>query len=176
MFNHYSKLDINVYLAGKIGQNDWRHGLIPALRGHTWSDGPIHCGGFNYVGPFFVSCDHGCNHGPNSHGAVNEDPFACQEPPYTKMHVLTQNNESLDKADLVFAYITSTDCYGTLVELGRATNAFFDRPRIVIAFAPDIPSDDFWYANMQADAVHYNVRSCCLPELLAAEAELCAGH
>jgi hypothetical protein len=71
-----------VYLAGKIGRNDWRHELVPELRGTVNGDcldpepvlfDPtlrIDCGDFVYVGPFFVSCDHGCFHGPASHGAV----------------------------------------------------------------------------------------------------------
>ncbi len=60
----------NVYFAGKIGKNDWRHGLVPALRGHDWGDCAIDTEAYRYVGPFFVSCDHGCNHNPHGHGAV----------------------------------------------------------------------------------------------------------
>ena len=59
-----------LYLAGKIGKNDWRHPLIPGLRERTWSDGPIITPTYEYVGPFFVACSHGCAHGPNSHGVI----------------------------------------------------------------------------------------------------------
>jgi hypothetical protein len=72
----------NIYLAGKIRKNDWRESIIPDIK--YWIEGhdirsiesianwPILEGvikeKYNYTGPFFVSCDHGCYHGPNSHG------------------------------------------------------------------------------------------------------------
>ena len=59
---------LRVYLAGKISKNDWRHQLIAGLRNHSWEDGPLTQSGFTYVGPFFISCDHGGFHGPNTHG------------------------------------------------------------------------------------------------------------
>jgi hypothetical protein len=153
-----------LYLAGKIGKNDWRHHLVPELRGHLWEDGPIHTNAFSYVGPFFVACDHGCTHGPNSHGAINAGCDADQS--LTRQAVIANNNAGLDAADLVFAYITATDCYGTLIEIGWALKL---RTRVVLAFAPGIPVDDFWYGEEQSASVHTGVRECCLPGLLAAE-------
>lgn len=152
----------NLYLAGKIGKNDWRHKLVPRLRDHEWNSGPIGTNTFNYVGPFFVACDHGCRHGPNLHGAVGDE---CG-PNVTQLEVIANNNAGLDAADLVFAYITASDCYGTLIEIGWALKS---RKRVVLAFAPGIQAQDFWYATEQADAVYSNVRNCCLPELLATE-------
>lgn len=153
-----------LYLAGKIGKNDWRHTFVPNLRGHLWTDGPIHTEAFSYVGPFFISCDHGCNHGPNSHGATGG--YEVGESEFNKQDVINNNMVALKAADLVFAYITATDCYGTLIEIGWA---LANGIRVVIAFAPNIPSDDFWYCVQQASATHSNVRPCCLPALLADE-------
>jgi hypothetical protein len=153
-----------VYLAGKIAKNDWRHILVPNLRAHIWADGPIHTKAFSYVGPFFVSCDHGCNHSPGSHGA--SAPVECGQRQFTREEIIANNNAAIESADLVFGYITDTDCYGTLIEIGCALSRGI---RVVLAFAPNIPQDDFWYASMQTAAVHTEVRLCCLPSLLADE-------
>jgi len=155
-----------VYLAGKIGKNDWCHGLVPGLRGHAWKDGPIVMEGWQYVGPFFVSCDHGCNHVPNGHGAAGG--YMVGESAYTRQDVIRNNNASLDAANLVFAYITKTDCYGTLIEIGWALRA---GKRVVLAFAPDIPHQDFWYAVGQVNKVYVGVNEVDLPALLSKEVE-----
>lgn len=153
-----------VYLAGKIGKNDWRHRLVPNLRAHVWADGPIQTEAFSYVGPFFVSCDHGCSHYPSSHGASSV--VECGQWQFTHEEIIDNNNAALENADLVFAYITDTDCYGTLIEIGWALQKGI---RVVLAFAPNMPIDDFWYGSMQAAAVHREVRPCCLASLFADE-------
>ena len=154
----------HIYLAGKIDKNDWRHRLVPGLRGHLWSDGPIDAVGFQYTGPFFVACDHGCNHQPSSHGATAG--YALDESTFTRSDVIRNNNAAIDAADLIFAYISSTDCYGTLVELGGVLRS---QKRVVIAFAPGIPVDDFWYASHQTKNVHINVNEPRLQGLLNQE-------
>src|SRR5581483_9440880 len=80
-------------------------------------------GSHDYVGPFFLSCDHGCYHGPSSHG-YGYGPDA--------QHRLVSGLclGALHRADLIFAWIDSRDCYGTLVELGYAKSM---GKRIVIA-------------------------------------------
>jgi hypothetical protein len=153
-----------IYLAGKIGKNDWRHGLVPGLRGHLWGDGPIKTKSFDYVGPFFVGSNHGGNHGPNRHGAVGDDSSFDQN--FDQQAVIDNNTQALAKADLVFAYITAIDCYGTLIEIGGTLAMGI---RVVIAFAPGMPSNEFWYSAKQAASTHVMVRPCCLPQLLLAE-------
>jgi hypothetical protein len=153
-----------IYFAGKIGKNDWRHSLVPSLSGRRWEDGAIETTHFVYTGPFFVSCDHGCNHVANSHGAAAG--YFSGESPYTQHTVISNNNASLEQADLVFAYITAVDCYGTLIEMGSAFRA---GQQVVIAFAPRIPYGDFWYGAQQARSVYHNVNESELPELLAKE-------
>jgi hypothetical protein len=67
---------VNVYLAGKIGKSDWRHKIFPALRDAVPYDLGVRAqmyqmepvDGFSFVGPCFVSCDHGCGHGDSTHG------------------------------------------------------------------------------------------------------------
>ena len=39
-----------IYLAGKIGKNDWRHFLVPGLRNCEWKDCPLMPSTFNMSG------------------------------------------------------------------------------------------------------------------------------
>lgn len=161
-------MKIKLYLAGKIGKNDFRHDIVTGLRQHEWDYGPIETPDFIYMGPFFKSCDHGCYHSQNGHGLMN--PEGCignEENPYSQDDVIASNNAAMDAADLILAYITSADCYGTLVEIGRAT--VMPQKRVVIAFAPGIPAEDFWYAAKQADKVYFGVCDYCLPGLISRE-------
>lgn len=154
----------SLYLAGKIDKNDWRHDLVPDLRGHLWTDGPIDTALYKYVGPFFVACDHGCNHKPSSHSATAGYEFGESE--FTRSNVISNNNSALNAADLVFAYINAPDCFGTLVELGWALRA---GKRVVVVFATEILFDDFWYVSHQAHSVHINQGPSILKTLLELE-------
>jgi hypothetical protein len=156
-----------VYVAGKISKDDFRHRLVTGLSKYAFDRSELVTPGFTYVGPFFVSCDHGCYHGKGTHGATSE--LGCEEEiENTRLDVIKKNNAAIDSADLVFAYITATDCYGTMVEIGRVTSNLF-RPRLAIAFAPGVPVDDFWYGAKQADSLYYDVRECCLSGLINTE-------
>jgi hypothetical protein len=128
-----------IYLAGKIRKHCWRHTIVRDLRGAldclpscgagaelppTW---PILRGAVldhhDYVGPYFLSCDHGCGHGDDSHGS------AAQEPDYSASkhgeiraapRVVALCQAALHRADIVFAWIDEADCYGTVAEVGYA--------------------------------------------------------
>lgn len=138
----------SVYLAGKIhpwhrdGDEDWRFTIVPDLvhyvqdewlaeyiNAHNeWSFLPkAILGRFDYVGPFFtdlsdISGGHG---GPkmDPHGLAiivspgeqrGSDSFPIQK----LVTELCLN--AIKRADLIFAWIESPDCYGTLMELGYA--------------------------------------------------------
>lgn len=84
---------MNIYLAGKIAKNDWRHSIVNTIwagfsdqfyqdYGKTTIGNPnyrwplLRRAIFNqhtYTGPFFISCDHGCAHGDNLHGVAAVD-------------------------------------------------------------------------------------------------------
>ena len=66
-----------VYIAGKISKCDFRHHIVAGLKDHPFDQTELVTPGFIYVGPFFVSCDHGCYHGNGTHGATNE--LGCEE-------------------------------------------------------------------------------------------------
>src|ERR1700730_9535978 len=78
----YYQKGLTFYLAGKISKNGWRHRLVPRLSDSPWAEsGPITempilkngiAPGLHYSGPYFVACDHGCFHGPNTHGAIDD--------------------------------------------------------------------------------------------------------
>ena len=153
-----------VYFGGKISKSDWRHSFVPGLRNAEWGTRRLEASSFTYTGPFFVSCDHGCRHFSIGHGAVGD---VCG-PEVTRKDVIANNNRGLEAADLLFVYVTSPDCYGTLVEIGHALKA---QKRVVICFATGIFIDEFWYARDQADAVHISVTEEKLYEIFASELE-----
>ena len=137
-----------VYIAGKIGKNDFRHDLLPALRGWQGEDGPLDCGDFSYVGPFFRSCDHGCRHGPGLHGVAG---LGCDAEFITQRTVKNLNQAGLASADLVFAFIQSPDAYGSVWELGWAACAGIPT---YLFFDPGVDAEEFWYASIGTVAPH----------------------
>lgn len=175
--NHEITMDRppNVYLAGKIRKHCWRHSLVSGLRDHSWNDGPLAQVGFVYVGPFFVGCDHGCFHNSSSHGTVairgvntcaGREMHAEFDSPHLEVANLCLG--AVAKADLLFCYIDSSDCFGTLVEIGYA---LAHNVPVVIAFAPDVASagdNDFWFASVKTSQVIYSVNKLDLPSLLMA--------
>lgn len=137
-----------VYLAGKIAKCDWRHTLVPRLREALYEQGPIDCSTFTYVGPYFVSCDHGCNHGPNTHGAITKwggtaepcyGPEGCVPP--DRAEIARRAREGVCSADLIFAYVEALDCVGTMAEIGFAVAL---RKPVVLCIAPGIEADECW--------------------------------
>lgn len=168
------------YLAGKIGKNDWRHEIVPDLRGAIYPDDDQHllfdieytldCGLFDYGGPFFVSCDHGCFHGGNNHGVGvisndgGDDPIPANSIAKRRKRVFGINLRRLERATHVFAYLESADCYGTLIELGYA--AMRGTP-LTVGFSPALPlatRDDLWMAASAADQVLHGSALDCWQE------------
>ena len=154
-----------IYLAGKISKNCWRHSLVPRLRQGNWDDGALDCESFVYVGPFFESCDHGCYHEPTGHGNIGGNNL-CQSPTKTQEQVRTACLRSIDTCDILFAYIDTHECYGTVAEIQYARGK--DKT-IVIIFGPEIATPDkneFWFVQLGADVTKYNVPGEALPGLL----------
>jgi len=127
---------IKIYCAGKISKNDWRHQLTSGiLRGIDIDDiiadhmRPISSmmdNKFDYTGPFFQSCDHGCYHRDRTHGngrlEMTEGGIVGCEcvPPISSNNILKVCLGCIDHSDVVFAYINSLDSYGTFAEIGYA--------------------------------------------------------
>lgn len=125
----------SVYLAGKIEEHGWRD-MFGDYRSHSLERvGPdsnlIVNDYLTITGPFFISCDHGCYHGPESHGVLgtywlnNNNEFdaeksGCMGNFYIEDDVLSICKSQIDRAEILFAYIDCEDCYGTLAEIGYA--------------------------------------------------------
>jgi hypothetical protein len=158
---------IPVYLAGKIRLNCWRHGIVANLRTlvHGFhnilsKDGvfefrkfleviSVDVGSrvllFDYVGPFFVMCDHGCGHGEHSHG-LNYDQTCDSSPaPDKDIHrrmVACACVKAIRQADLCLAWIDSLDAYGTLAEIGVAAES---GSCCYVGFADEALSREMWF-------------------------------
>jgi nucleoside 2-deoxyribosyltransferase len=158
-----SRVHPAVYLAGKIRQNCWRHRLVDGLREHSWGDGPLHQAGFVCQGPFFTSCDHACSHQQSSHGSTSScSPDLVNE----RKTVIDLCLRAVAKSDLIFCFIDSIDCHGTLFELGYAVAL---RIPIVIAIADSMSkeqSHELWFPLGTANRIVYNVSEAQLPALL----------
>lgn len=131
----YSSERKRIYMAGKIQKNGWRERLVkdiqdypPPSPGETLKLWRYE---MDYVGPFFVSCDHGCSHGNKTHGVAEScciDKKELQSVFGVKLnttngysyYVAMKCLESIGKADTVFFWIDCIDCYATLVEFGYA--------------------------------------------------------
>lgn len=155
-----------LYLAGKISKNCWRHLIVPHLRDKNWNDAPLQFSTCQYVGPFFISCDHGCYHYDGaSHGLFGE--YDCMGVGATRKQARRACLNAVDNCDILFAYIDAHECYGTVAEIQRALDKDVE---VVIAFAPGIASqetDEFWFVSSAALRVEYDVLEAALPTLLA---------
>ena len=154
-----------VYLAGKISKNDWRHRLIPGLRNTPPYRLSLELSLFHYVGPFFKSCDHGCFHGPNTHGVAQGQQY-CDEDIFSRDQVRTLCFLGIDQCDWLLAYITTLDCFGTLAEIQRALDL---KKPVCVAFSPQISqkkAEGLWFLTGQTSRVYYNVSVQELARLL----------
>lgn len=146
----------SVYLAGKIQPNDWRNRFC--YYRHVPDEPEDIANGcilgvddsLSITGPFFISCDHGCYHGDGKHGvgavsSLHSDEWGgCMGEYYTRDDVLCICKGQIDRAEIVFAYINSNDCYGTLAEIGYAHAKGKD---IVIAFSTKKLKTEMWFAD-----------------------------
>jgi hypothetical protein len=143
-----------LYLAGKIDKDDWRHRLVPGLRRHEGCIEPIETQDFVYVGPFFKSCDHGCFHADSAHGLLGQFQKLRRLP---QLHVRNTCFEGVSNCDIFILYMNHREAYGSLVELGWAQAL---GKKTVVMFAPGIAylyNNDFWFGAITADRVVFDV-------------------
>lgn len=141
-----------IYFGGKIAKNDWRgalgggeEGLYDYTPRPTWPEIPVShnfdgtCMSYVYTGPYFVSCDHGCYHGVNTHGGGlpsktralmngmvkyhggEEEYYGCAgEIFHRRADVRDRCLEAIRRSDIMFVWLDSLSAYGTLIEAGYA--------------------------------------------------------
>ncbi|MFX3637367.1 MAG: nucleoside 2-deoxyribosyltransferase [Candidatus Pristimantibacillus sp.] len=141
-----------VYMAGKISKNDWRHSIFKDLRDSDNGFVMKMVDGFNYCGPYFIKCDHGCYHGENTHGrGLNTNSCGSGVDEYNGSEASRQNNynvvtkciNGIRASSVVFAWIDKPDAYGTIAEIGYATAA--GKPVFVAVSNELTNSKDLWF-------------------------------
>jgi hypothetical protein len=132
------KWPLTMYFAGKIRKHCWRSSIVHVsndwsgecgygppddFRSQPW---PIQeraiFGEHHYCGPYFISCDHGCFHGDDTHGCNANGEWTDGNHRDGGRVIVDQCLAAIEKADLVFAWIDEADCYGTVAELGFAAS------------------------------------------------------
>jgi Nucleoside 2-deoxyribosyltransferase len=158
---------MKIYLAGKISKGDWRHRLVYTLRDavlsmETWvavKSLPM-IGGHDYVGPFFIACDHGCSHGPGSHGAAVGNGASCavagadagHENDNSPARVHAKGVDGIQRCDVFIAWmgLDFATAYGTMYEIGVAKAL---GKKIVVIKHPELKVEDFWFPMEAADLI-----------------------
>jgi hypothetical protein len=156
-----------VYLAGKIAKNDWRGRLTGDVKTSMEDEAldgslvlrvktPAHHHFFDWTGPFAVACDHGCAHGPSTHGAGISVCATFGETTKRERRDLVHslNRQRIERSTGLFAYIDETDCFGTLAEIGHAHGKGIP---VGICYGPRITvhgRDALWFAEHYASWVY----------------------
>ncbi|MBD3922983.1 nucleoside 2-deoxyribosyltransferase [Paenibacillus sp. PR3] len=147
-----------VYMAGKIGKNDWRHRIFKDLRNANNGFVMKMVDGFQYCGPYFIKCDHGCYHGDNTHGrGLNtsicesgiDEYNGYEASKQNSYNVVTKCTNWIQAASVVFAWIDRPDAYGTIAEIGYAVA--LGKP-VFVAVSNELACvNDLWFPCRLAD-------------------------
>ena len=159
-----------IFFAGKVTRDGFRDQITGNSR--SMSDGyQEYCYSghrFRYGGPFAISCDHGCFHYNSTHGMASG--WCCgsfkdaegndimverleSDPRYVVKRCLHQ----IMTADAMVAYLDSTDCYGTLVEMGYASA--IGTP-IFVVLSPQMKREEIWHATSGHTGFSGDVEYC----------------
>ena len=164
--NHHSPKEevrkpISIYLAGKIAKNGWRDTIVKGLRGHGMGscgdvtpyeeppgilEGAIF-GEHHYTGPFFLSCDHGCFHGRRTHGAMPSREFTVSPGDRftAQIHAWSRCMKAIRESDMLFAWLETNDCHGTLAEIGFAKGL---GKYVQVVRKDGVKLDELWFASL----------------------------
>ena len=149
-----------VYLAGKIKPNDWRNQFfdmrdsffacdVNGKKENLLNSLEYYKNDIYINGPFFLSCDHSCYHGPESHGMRG----SCYgERSFTEKDVNYICLKQIENCDILFAYINDKTCYGTLSEIGYAKAL---GKKILLLFDDGKLLKEMWFIKQMADEVEY---------------------
>ena len=167
---------IKCYIAGRIEQSRKRFGLVDCDLSSSERDSystiinerPFTYKGDEliYMGPFTLSCDHGCSHrgryerdifGTCNHGSgvplceggisdgVDNDDM--------KDLVFYRSFIGIEMCDFMFVWIKDLECFGSLTEIGFAFG--IDKP-IYIGIPEKFKENEIWFALKCANGIVYN--------------------
>lgn len=177
---------MKIYLAGKISKyDDWRRDILGHRPcGLSESDWTLDWSRIDFqifdrhecTGPFFVACDHGCGHGPRTHGVgmvgdrfdphgfarseenvdkLSDELGACLEATIPdgetprRRQVVLACLAAVRRSDLVFVWLTSNDAHGTMVEVGAALASGVP---VIVAWPEGFDPAEMWFALFAAVA------------------------
>ncbi len=117
--------ELRLYLAGKIAKVDWRQEVMPGPPSESvcydktaWSVAEHLLGrDVHYTGPFFLSDDHGCTHGPGTHGRGHDCGSNGGD---SRRDTVRLCLKAIDSSTGVFAWLDDPTAHGTLFEIGYA--------------------------------------------------------
>ena len=156
------KKPLRVYLAGKIKQNGWRELIVGYRCNHLYGGDNVDLTKYTVkyndqitiTGPWFLSCDHGCYHGDNTHG-LGINKMGCPDANgdnYLESEVYDICTQQIMGSDIVFAYIDDNTCYGSLYEIGLAKAL---GKKIIIVFDNGERMSDMWFICQGADITEH---------------------
>jgi hypothetical protein len=150
----FRRCPASFYAIGKITKNGWRSdfGVSMPCEWEEYANAsprPVQFG-FDYCGPFFIACDHGCAHLNQSHATASCSGFE-----FHPAQVFAQSKRQIQQAGFAFVWAGIGEdaldtAYGSLVEIGIA-NAL-NKP-ILLAHHPDADLRPFWFSVEAASAV-----------------------
>jgi len=161
-FYRFRKCPPSFYAVGKITKNGWRE---PFLSGYdmpnNWTE---YLGAtpratvldFDYMGPFFVRCDHGCSHLSLDGEGTSHGTASCTNGfEFRPARVFRQSESQIQRSGFLFVWAGIGEgaldtAYGSLVEIGIAHAS---RIPILIAHHPHADLRPFWFAVETASAV-----------------------
>ena len=145
-----------IYLAGKISKYNWRNKILKDSRIDETNTPYILEEGFEYVGPYFLSCDHGCYHGYKTHGRRICSTSICSDDykNETREKTISKCYEWIDNTDILFCWIDDITAYGTFTEIGYASAK---KKIIYIACDKKIEKSslDIWFPLLSSDVLTY---------------------
>jgi hypothetical protein len=180
------EIRMKLYLAGKISRKDWRTHILGERPGSidydvndAFVDGIYNSkyqqehDTFTYIGPFFISCDHGCYHKNNDNDMVfpfedefypsvlsehGAGPTGCHtqsginDQSRHRRKLFATNCERILRSDVCLVYINENDCFGTLMEIGFMQA---HGKRFYVAFGPLADHEEMWMATQKAHGIYH---------------------
>lgn len=130
---------MRVFLVGKIGEGDWRHGIVkglaerlksldPATEGWPMMEGAI-LGMHDYLGPYLAK-------------------IPKEAPESIKTHRLCL--KGIDDSDLVYCWFDNLEAYASLYEMGYA---HAKGKYTVVAYPPGFDRRELWFMSCCSDEI-----------------------